>query len=146
MRYNCEISIHKPLAEVIAKFNKPENLKHWQPGFQSMEHLSGNPGEPGAKSKLLYVNGKRRVELIETITVNNLPHEFTAQYEAPGIWNSVRNLFSEPSPGITHWESQIEFKLSGFMIFFGIIFPGAFKKQSLKFMQLFKKFCESPEA
>lgn len=38
-----------------------------------MEHLSGDIGKSGAKSKLIY----KKFDLIETIIHNNLPMSFT---------------------------------------------------------------------
>ncbi len=54
MKYTTEIIIHKSLAEVIHKMNSTENMLHWQEGLVSTEHLSGTPGEFGAKMKLNY--------------------------------------------------------------------------------------------
>ena len=90
-------------------------MKHWQPGLISFEHISGDHGKPGAKMLLKYKMGKREVEMIETILVRNFPDEFTGTYEAKGVWNKVRNTFSEPKPGITVWTSENEFKFKGFM-------------------------------
>lgn len=53
-------------------------------GLQSFEHLSGTPGQVGARSKLVYKMSKRHIEMIETITVRKLPQEFSGTYEADG--------------------------------------------------------------
>ena len=39
--------------------------------------------------------GKREIDMIETITVKNLPKEFSATYEAKGVWNEMKNYFEE---------------------------------------------------
>lgn len=44
MKYTVEIEIDRPIDEVVALFDDPENLKHWQPGFVSMKPLAGTPG------------------------------------------------------------------------------------------------------
>jgi hypothetical protein len=108
-----------------------------------MEHLSGTPGQAGAKSKLKYKMGKRDVEMIETITHNNLPHEFQAIYEAKGVYNEQNNFFKETAPGKTKWTSETEFKFNGIMKLFGWLMPGAFKKQSQKYLDRFKAFAEN---
>ena len=68
--YTVEIEIELPRDKVIELFNSSENLFKWQTGLQSFEHVSGEPGQDGAKSKLVYINGKHHIELIETVTEN----------------------------------------------------------------------------
>lgn len=143
MKYTHEIEIKLPRAKVIELFDSVENIPKWQEGFQSFEHLSGEPGTVGAKSKLKYKMGKREVEMIETITVSNFPNEFSAIYEAKNVWNKVKNYFTEVDEHSTKWTSECEFKFSGFMKIIGFVMPGAFKKESLKYLKWFKKFAES---
>ena len=52
MKYQNEIEIDLPVNKVVELFDNPENLKRWMPGLQSFEHISGTPGQPGAKSRL----------------------------------------------------------------------------------------------
>ncbi|MBO6632644.1 MAG: SRPBCC family protein, partial [Psychroserpens sp.] len=67
MKYTTEIIVCLPLEEFAKKMDNPENLKHWQKGLTSAEHLSGDPGVLGSKMKLTFTFGKRKMELIETI-------------------------------------------------------------------------------
>ena len=92
MHYKTEIVIDLPRARVIELFDSIDNLKHWQPGLQAIDHISGTPGEVGAKSQLHFLMGKRRVEMVETITVKNLPDEFTGTYEAKGVFKGRLDL------------------------------------------------------
>ena len=57
MKYTTEIEIEKPIEKVIELFDNPDNLKKWMEGLQSFEHLSGTPGQPGAKSRLFFKMG-----------------------------------------------------------------------------------------
>lgn len=141
MKYSHSIEINLPREKVIELFDDPDNLKHWQPGFISFEPISGDWGKPGSKTRLNYKMGKREVEMIETITVRNLPDEFSATFEAKSVWNMVKNTFTE-NDGITTWTAENEFKLKGFMKLMGAIMSGAFKKQSYKYMVYFKEFAE----
>ena len=143
MKYTLTIDIDLPRQKVIELFDDPDNLKHWQEGFISLEPVSGKPGEVGAKSRLQYRMGKRKIEMIETITSRNLPLEFSGAYEAPGVWNEVRNFFEEIDGNRTRWRSEVEFRFqSFFMKMMGFLMPGAFRKQSFKYMSDFKKFAE----
>ena len=93
MKYTTEVEINKPIDRVVELFDNPGNLKEWMDGLQSFQHLSGTPGQPGAKSLLKFKMGKREIEMIETINVRNLPHEFSGTYEAKGVYNVVTNRF-----------------------------------------------------
>ena len=118
-------------------------MKKWMNGLESFEPLDGTPGEVGAKSRLRFKMGKREIEMIETITAKNLPEEFTGTYEAKGVFNIVRNSF-EPLPGNkTKYTTEQEFQFKGFMKLIGLLMPGAFKKQSMKYLKDFKTFVES---
>ncbi|MFT5053779.1 MAG: hypothetical protein ACI97X_000799 [Oceanospirillaceae bacterium] len=59
MQFSCSVEIALPLARVIELFDNSDNLMKWQDGLVSFEHLEGEPGKPGAKSKLVFQNGKR---------------------------------------------------------------------------------------
>lgn len=142
MRYTTTIELNSAVEKVITLFDDPENMKEWQPELLSFDHLSGEAGQPGAKSKLKYQMGKRQVEMIETIINRNLPDEFSGTYEANGVYNKVVNKFLEKPENKTTWVTENEFRFKGFMKLFAFFMPGAFKKQTLIYMQRFKDFAE----
>lgn len=142
MKFTTTIDINSPIDKVIALFDNPDNMSQWMEGLQSFEHLSGTPGQPGAKSKLRFKMGKREVEMIETVTVRNLPHEFSGTYQANGVFNIVKNKFVKVSEDKTRYITENEFQFKGFMKLIAFLMPGAFKKQSMKFLQHFKEFAE----
>lgn len=142
MKYTSEIEIEKPIGKVIELFDNTDNLSKWMEGLQSFEHMSGTPGQPGAKSRLRFKMGKREMEMIETITTRNLPHEFSGTYETNGVFNTVKNKFSKVSETRTKYITENEFQFKGFMKILAFLMPGAFKNQSMKFMQAFKAFAE----
>ena len=143
MKYTLEIDINKPIDEVVALFDNPDNMDKWMEGLQSFEPISGNPGQDGAKSKLRFKMGKREIEMIETILVRNLPHEFSCTYEAKDVFNIVKNRFKKISDIKTRYITENQFQFKGFMKIIGLLMPGAFKKQSYKYLEAFKKFAES---
>jgi hypothetical protein len=146
MKYTIETEINLPIARVVELFDDPENLKHWQPGLVSFEPISGTPGQPGAKSRLKYKMGKRDIEMIETITVRNLPDEFSGTYEAKGVFNIVKNYFKPISESKTKYINENEFQFKGFMKIIGFLMPGAFRKESEKYLLQFKEFAEKQGA
>lgn len=142
MKYTSEIEINRPIDEVIALFDNPDNLGKWMKDLQSFEPISGTPGQPGAKSRLRFQMGKRDIEMIETVTVRNLPDEFSGTYEAPGVFNIVKNRFIPLSENKTKYVTEQEFQFKGAMKFIALLMPGAFRKQSEQYMRDFKEFAE----
>ncbi len=143
MKYKEEIDIDRPIDAVVALFDDPDSLKEWMDGFQGFTHLEGIPGERGAKSALQFRQGKRTIEMVETILIRNLPEEFTATYTAKGVNNISTNRFIPLPDNRTRYVSEQEFNFSGFMKIIGFIFGRTFKKQTLRHLNSFKRFAET---
>lgn len=142
MKYSNEILINVPRKTASELIGNASNMKFWQKGFVSLDHISGEAGQPGAKSKLKYKMGKREIEMTETITHKNLPEEFHANYETKGIFNIQKNFLKEED-GKTRWVSEAEFQCSGFMKVLAFFMGSStFKKQSAAYMEDFKAFAE----
>lgn len=143
MKYTTEIVVDVPREEFIKKMDDPNNMKHWQKGLIGYEQLSANVGQEGSRMSLSYEMGKRKIDMVETIIKRNLPEEMHMTYETKGVHNIQKNYFKEEN-GATRWISESEFQFSGFgMKLMGFLMPGAFKKQSLKYMEDFKAFAEN---
>ena len=143
MKYLTEIIVKIPRDEFLIKMEDHTNFKHWQRGFESFEHISGDPGTIGAKMKLNYKFGKRNMSLVETITHKNLPKEFYVNYDAKGMHNIQENHFESTKENHTKWVSMNQFLPTNFMMRMMIlIMPNAFKKQSLTYLTDFKNFAE----
>ncbi len=143
MKYTLEITINQPREKVIALFDSEENLYKWQEGLQNVNHISGNKGEVGSKSEMHFLMGKREVKMIETITHRNLPEEFHGTYDAGNVFNIQKNYFKKVDDDTTKWISEAEFQFKGFSKLIFPLMKGAFKKQSYKYLENFKKFAES---
>lgn len=139
MIYSITKTINAPRARVVELFDNPDNMSKWQPELISFDHFEGELGKPGAKSRLKYQMGKREVEMIETIELRELPDRFDGIYEAKGVWNRVRNTFVDKGE-TTEWIIETEFRMKGFMKLMEWFMPGAFKKQTAKFMDRFIEF------
>ena len=143
MKYTVEIVIDLNIDHVTQLFDSSEDLKKWQSELVSFEHLTGRPGQPGAKSKLVYQMGKQQIEMIETITLRNLPFEFHSSYEANGVFNTIKNRFEYLEFSKTKWTSENEFQFSGMLKLTSFFTKSSFPKQTLKFMQQFKEYAEN---
>ncbi len=143
MKYENSIVIEVPLKRFVELLDNPENMKYWQKGLQSYEILDGESGKVGSTMRMNYLQGKREMSLLETVTVNNLPHEFSATYECKGVWNLVENHFTETTAGHTQWTSVSTFKFTGMMKIMSWFMPTSmFRKQSCQMLDDFKSFAE----
>jgi uncharacterized protein YndB with AHSA1/START domain len=145
MKYATEIIIDQPVDKVVQLFDNPDNRFKWMEGLQKCEPMSGNQGHPGAKAKFTFQMGKRKVEMVETILTRDFPDDFTVSYEADQVFNIVKTSFTPLLDEKTRYVTEHEFQFKGFMKVFGFLMPGAFKKQSMKYLKDFKKFAEAHE-
>ena len=142
MKHSCDIEIQAPRERVIALFDDPANLPKWQPDLIRFEPISGTPGHPNAKSRLVYRAGKGEFELVETVTVRNLPDEFSGTYESKMGMTRIMNRFIDNGP-TTRWIVDTEFTGSGIAKFLSPLMGGVMRAQTLKVVQAFKTFVES---
>ena len=113
MTYTTEVIIHLPRLKVIELFDSTENLYKWQLGLKSFESVSGEPGQEGALSRMIYEARKGEMEITETISrpAPNRPDQgltmpnrilefgwklhFTRTMTKHGLWNSYVSYFFE---------------------------------------------------
>jgi uncharacterized membrane protein len=145
MKYSTSIDIGLPIDKVITLFADPELMSQWQEGLVSFEHLEGEPGNPGAKSRLTYRMGKNEIVMEEEIVRKDLPQEFTAVYRAGSVTNWNTNRFEADGESRTLWTQENTFKMKGLMKVMALLSPGSFKRQTLSDMNRFKEFAESRE-
>ena len=137
MNYSTEIVISLPRQRVIELLYSSDNIFKRQPGLQSFDFMSGEEGQPGAKTKLVYDMNGRRTEMVETIIKREFPDEFTATYDANGVHNLVENHFYEEGPEKTCWVMENDFYFSGLMKLMGFFMRSQFPKETLKGMNSF---------
>lgn len=144
MKFTCTVIIEKPINQVVEFFINPDNLKEYQDGFLGKELVSGKPAQVGTVSKIFYQQGKRKMEITETVTSNNLPHEFSGFYHHIHMDNTMTNRFTSLSENRTQYDAEIEYTvLRGFMVkAVAFLFPRMFKKQVQKWLDQFKEFAE----
>lgn len=147
MKYTCSVEINLPIEKVVALWIDEANFEKWQDGFQSIKHFEGQRNSIGTKSRILLQQGKRKIELTETILSNNLPEEKKALYEHIHMINTQTTKFKKINENQTRYISEVEYtKFNGFMPkLMAKLFPKMFKKQNQKWMNQFKKFTEGTE-
>jgi len=142
MHFVCDLEIGVPRERVIELFDDPSNLPKWQPDLLRFEHVSGVPGQPQAKSRLVYKAGKGEFELIETITERKLPDVFSGTYESKFGCTTIQNQFLDQGQS-TRWISDTHFVGRGLMRVLSVLMRGMMRKQTMQVVQNFKKFAET---
>ncbi|WP_272023291.1 SRPBCC family protein [Olleya namhaensis] len=144
MKYTTQIIINKPLYECLDLLEDHNSKKHWQDGFESFEHVSGDLGKVGSKMRLNYVFGKRKISLTQTIAQKELGKTFHVNYDMDGMHNIQENYFEALDSNTTKWVSNNEFAPTRFRTrMMLLLMPKAFKKQSKKYLVDFKHFAEN---
>ncbi len=144
MKYTLEIEINKPREEVARLIQDRENFVQWQPQLKSSELLGGTLGEEGSTYRIVVSMGKKTMEMTETLMVNDCPDHYQIKYDASGNINIIDLWFHELSPAKTKLVAQSYFHCKGWVMkLMSHLMPGAFKKQTRKYMNDFKSFVES---
>ena len=143
MKYSMSVDLDTPRDEVLQRFQDPESAQHWMRGLQYMKALDGSPGEVGSTSEMEFINGKRKIKMVETIKEKSLPDFMTFTYDAPGVHNIVKVKFEALEGGRTRYTTDQEFQFSSLaMKFFAWLMPGMFKKQSSMILNDFKQYVD----
>jgi hypothetical protein len=144
MKYDGFIDINRPMKLVSELFANPKYLHEYQDGFIRKELVDGNEGEAGAVSKMYYKNGNRDMELIETITQNNLPFSYAATYQHQHLDNTMKCTFTALNDTQTRYSYEYGYTRIAWIVprLMTVLFPGMFRKQGEKWIQQFKEFVE----
>ncbi|MFD4247727.1 hypothetical protein ACFWP3_40025 [Streptomyces sp. NPDC058525] len=102
----------------------PAHSPKWLRGLVLHEPLSGGHGQLGTTSRVVMEMGQRKMECTETITrrepadLREVPGTTVVRFDreivGEGLWSAVRDRLTEAGPGTTLWESENEYRFSGF--------------------------------
>ncbi|MFI9610728.1 SRPBCC family protein [Streptomyces sp. NPDC052023] len=153
MKYTVSTEIALPREKVVQLLADPAHLPKWLRGLVLHEPLSGEHGQPGTTSRVVMEMGGRKIECTETITrrepadLREIPAtsvvHFDREIVGEGMWSAVRDRLTEAGPETTLWESENEYRFSGFLMkLVALAVPRAFRRQSHQHMRDFKAFAE----
>lgn len=145
MKYTVSNTINKPLDEVIAKFKDPEGAKKWMEGLKHIEPVSGTQGEVGAVTNFYFDHKGKEMKIEETILEQDLPRQIKFAYQSPMGYNEVEMQFERISDNEVRQINHSYFKMNGLMAIMGFLFKGMMKKQSMKYLNGFKSYCEKKD-
>ncbi len=146
MKLTFDTVIDASLDTVWAAFDNPDNMVRWQQNLESFDHVSGEPGQPGAVAELVYDEKGKKVVLKETITERREPDFMARTYESPMAKTLLVNHFEAVGKDSTHWTSWCNFTFRGFMKIMSLFVSGAIRKRTEADMQRFKLMVETDQA
>jgi len=139
------IEIDRPLREVYAAFNNPDNLPRWISGLQRTEPISGTPGHVGAKTRQIYLERGRTVELIETITAHEPMKRFAGEIDGQGVSCAIHVEFVDRGRS-TLVVARADMRSRSFMLSLMMPFiKGSIRKRQGGDFERFKRLLEAGE-
>ncbi len=146
MKLTYKQVIDASLAAVWAAFNDSSNKGRWQQNFASCTHTSGDPGQPGAISELVFSENGKMLVIIETIAELREPVFLSANYESKYASTIIVNHFESIDENTTRWTSWCNITFRGFMKIIALFIAGTIRKRTEDDMHRFKLLVETDEA
>lgn len=143
MKTRAEIVIDRPRQHVVELITNPDNTSKWQSALKTIELVSGEADQVGAKSRVVFEASGFRLELIETVIRHSPPDLFASSFEARGVTNVVENRFYEMEVGRTRWVMDNTLHLGGVLSFAERFLRNLVAKQTVETMKQFKSFAEA---
>lgn len=142
MKITSEVTINRSRQRVVELITNPDNTPRWQAGIKSIELLTGEKDQIGAKSRVVFEFNGFQLEVVETVIKRHPPHTFASSFEARGVKNTVVNRFYEVGPEKTHWVMDNAFQFGGMMSMASLVLRPLVAQQTAQSMVRFKVFAE----
>lgn len=146
MKHNAEVVIDAPRELVWTVFDDPDNMKKWQPTLESFTHKSGEPGQPGAVSELVYRENGREIVMTETITERRDREFLAGTYDNAYGTTLIVNRFEAIDVNTTRWTMWCNFRFRGFMKIMALFMAGSIRRRTNDDLERFKLLAESKAA
>ena len=140
MRDVVDIEIAAPVESVAERFSDPTNARRWMTDLERYEPISGLPGEPGSKYRLL----TDKLDFVATVVEKDLPRSLRLLLDARGVSVAIDARFAALPAGGTRLVSAEHFRFKGLRNKLGGLFARrAIRRVHRRQMEAFKKFVES---
>jgi len=148
LEYTKEIEVNVNIEHVNAMFKNIYNMKNYMPEAEDIILIKGENNIEGSKYRIMISTGDDSVEVLATLTNNNLPHNLTMIYEMPGVINTMEQKHEEIEDNKTLIINKQKFKFSGLMKIISFFEPEGFNLESFQeqtniYLRSFKNFTES---
>lgn len=133
MKLTTTIIINKPIKEVWDFYDDPDNLKLWLRGFQTFEHVSGERGQIGAKSRHTYLENGKTIIMDEEITARIPYKEFSGILTHDIMSTTLTNTFEDLGNGSTRLVCIVDTKFKPFFLrLLSPLMKGMFRRRQEK--------------
>jgi uncharacterized protein YndB with AHSA1/START domain len=143
MVVEASVVIERPLDEVWAVFDDPEQQVDWNSDLLAHEHISGKANEKGAVSRLTFKRGDGETVLTATVLERKAPKKLAAVYEGMQLPFYLTSNFRAIDDDTTEWSAEIEVKLNLVQKALGPLLKGTMTDMAQKMGDDFKSYCES---
>ncbi len=144
MKFETEIRAGREL--VWALFDNPDKLARWQPTLQSVTHVAGDAGRPGAVSEIIYNENGKTVRLIETVTERRKPHFMAGTYDNDRATSLIVNHFEEIDDNTTRLISYSNMNFKGIMKILSLFVARSIRARFEADLSRFKLLAETEAA
>lgn len=144
MHYSCEVTMGLPRRSVLQLLADRSNDVAWRPDLTMCETLVGEPGQPGAETRLLYLRAGGGVrETMEHVESNQLPDAIEYSLRSPTVIEHQLHRFVEEKPTKTRWiiESTVELHHAGLG---SRRHSTILERETQRAMESFRDFAEGP--
>ncbi|MGD7786985.1 SRPBCC family protein [Propionibacteriaceae bacterium Y1700] len=152
MKFTIELELAVPRDKAIRLLQDPTSRPKWLRGLVAHAPISGEEGQVGTESRVVFGSGRHVMECTETITrreavdLADVPAETVVHFEreivARGMWSAAREHLSEAGGRRTNWVSENEYRFADQMRLLAPLIRGSFVKQTRQHMEDFKAFAE----
>ena len=146
MKMKSEQIIYASRDFVWATFDNPDNLSRWQPTLESFTHKSGEPGQPGAISELVYDENGSKVVMTETVTERQQPNFMAGIYDNRWTKTLIVNHFEAIDDNTTRFISYANMTFKGFMKVMSLFVAKSIRARAEADLNRFKLLVETEAA
>jgi hypothetical protein len=142
MKSTITVEINLPQAQVAELFSNPRHTTQWMHDVDRIEAVSGEPGVPGSKYRL--VPKKGNMVFVATVLAKDLPNQSRLRLDASNVVVSVTGTFKSLSAYKTLLVSQEVFSFEGVIGgILGFLAQSAIRRAHRRHIKAFKTFAET---
>ena len=144
MKVEAEIRASRDF--VWAVFENPDNLTRWQPTLESFTHQTGEVGQPGATSELVYNENGKKITMIETVTERQKPQFMAGIYDSARATSLIVIHLEEIDDNTTRFVSYTNMKFKGMMKIMSVFVAKSIRDRAEADLNRFKLLVETDAA
>lgn len=92
--YENKVEVNAPVEKAWAIFTDESRMGDWLTGFQSIETISGNPGEVGCKYRVVFIENGEEMVMTEEVTAFQENEIFAFTLDADPLISDVEVKFT----------------------------------------------------